>query len=1631
MATIYDRGAATYDGLLQQTYAAIIVGTVCLALVETLRRVPRRRGRGKPARTDPSDTGETRGLAPQDAEAIKALGSRENWTNAYLYMGRCWSVVPSPPHPKRPLVWIWQVLRTPDETFLQLAGVDATVYTRFLRACFYFTALHTCTTLVVILPIHYILSPSDIKRSDINRGSLTTLVSGLAPSGRKILWVHMVMLIWITVSWMLFLTWFVLGSLRYRAYAARHVPAPVASTLSSAGRSNSRKPTRPADDTSSFPAGAYTTGTIFPLHPEPAPIRSPSTDADGSGPDYSLRCRTIMMTNIPQNIREPRMLRWYFGRYLPEPPKQGESEDEESHSKPWRKIVPSRARQTTLPVEVTKPPNGKLHKINPELSKGRPLDPHLYQDAAVREFEMDIKDVGKVDARGMELVESVVLAPKLSGLASLIQMREKEIENLEEAHIALAKAVMNGVTKEMHRREKEENRKVREGELRRRQWMREELRRKEGRRMSGSEEDGGGWLGSFRDKLERGWWVLERFIWGEPDRSSEVDELLRKIGPFVEEAQARDSEYGIGVWSRGVSKRIKLRLTEGNRDPSVRKEGEDGSEDETPVDERVKRQAGNGANGYSNRNSKDANILASPSSPISKPLTSPSPTPGANDYDFPGQHKLPSQAHDSIARDDTVWAALHSLPPESLHRFHPYTRRGSILWYPFELVGLRTPTLLPTIDLSFLRIKKMARRIEEIKSKPLPDAKEKSRHRDDMGKVTDMDKGFPNANDEDPMNHPSERHSSAIAPASSAFVTFRRWEDARRAARLLSHRPGRPLTCIVTMAPQSTDLDWERLVKGKFAAQFLRDWLVGVAIWVFQIFWIFPISFITGLVSIKTLENVLPLTDFFKRNPRIQSLLTGLIPTLLVAGLGILIPVILFAIGRKAQSEVTFSGLHNGILIRYYKWLILNIVIFFCIGLASFRTFLLAFKQQVPDPFKLVSESFPAAAPFYASWFILQTSLQNMMQLGLVGLPLITYVFGVRKASTPRKRKRGTQPRTIDYHYWTPNHLLAMHIVLIFAVLNPLVIPFALIYYSVANVVFRNQLLHVYARRFYEGNGKMITIRVLRYSMDGLALAHVVFLAFNLLNYNRARAGISGTLLGITIILKIWATRELEDAESARLCGHEEPFLAPGERSSNEDTRSPTGAVSSSAPLSHERLNAFQSPAAAMSPSTFTWNPPGLRTIGHKYNVHRVRESPMKGKQRSLSAIVSRSNSIAEVLRPGSSNSKRPGSPDINPDIKRPESPGASDEAPSIAATGTKLLGISAPQMGGIFDLVQQVPGAVAGLFTGKSEDETMEEGVNYLGGMRPKELIVAQPPLKRWDDSPNGSASYECPYYLDVNPQAIWLPRDPSGPVDLDDTVLMYRLLLNIHRSGTSDPPRDKVSTDDQVKDESDRRPSMVTNGSAKSGMVIPVTQSPAQTPDETPGQNRTSSFSSRAARPSLLRVRTASTDRVNTHSSPWGRRQSISEALEMTNLQIPTHAHPQQAHTLPAALGETSAQGPVRGRQASLLSAFRSRRRSEAEDGADPPASARPVSMFSFNSGAEGAPGESRTERRRGRILPADDVRKALDDTVAAEEQKHEDQLKADEDAEDREDKRVENEETKGWGVLKRLVFKKQTEP
>lgn len=76
----------------------------------------------------------------------------------------------------------------------------------------------------------------------------------------------------------------------------------------------------------------------------------------------------------------------------------------------------------------------------------------------------------------------------------------------------------------------------------------------------------------------------------------------------------------------------------------------------------------------------------------------------------------------------------------------------------------------------------------------------------------------------------------------------------------------------------------------------------------------------------------------------------------------------------------------------------------------------------------------------------------------------------------------GIRPRTFNYYCkcmsscgsiiahisqldWLPNHVLVMHVLLVFALLNPLVIPFALVYFAVE----RSKYYHSSSEVFWGG----------------------------------------------------------------------------------------------------------------------------------------------------------------------------------------------------------------------------------------------------------------------------------------------------------------------------------------------------------------------------------------------------------------------------------------------------------------------------------------------------------------------------------------------------------------------------------
>lgn len=86
--------------------------------------------------------------------------------------------------------------------------------------------------------------------------------------------------------------------------------------------------------------------------------------------------------------------------------------------------------------------------------------------------------------------------------------------------------------------------------------------------------------------------------------------------------------------------------------------------------------------------------------------------------------------------------------------------------------------------------------------------------------------------------------------------------------------------------------------------------------------------------------------------------------------LSLLIPPFLLLIAKKMHLITTLSALQDILMTRYYKFLVINVLVFFCVGTAAMQSFLQSFRSSSnrTDVLQIVADSFPTAGPFYVGW---------------------------------------------------------------------------------------------------------------------------------------------------------------------------------------------------------------------------------------------------------------------------------------------------------------------------------------------------------------------------------------------------------------------------------------------------------------------------------------------------------------------------------------------------------------------------------------------------------------------------------------------------------------------------------------
>jgi hypothetical protein len=240
----------------------------------------------------------------------------------------------------------------------------------------------------------------------MTRASISSLVA--TKQGLSLLWIHICLLFWITLSWMATLLWICHGAFQLRADKIAIAAKRMASH-------------DPADT------------TCYP-HPHPQYAFTDVPTVDRHYPNFGLRLRTVMVSNVPPALRDEKVLKEYFEYYL-----------SRELDKPSLGLTSS-----TQPGFINKSVAFLFNRAK-RLPAPIPLSTTARSQAST-----DAKDDARSPTdppRNVPVIERVVVARKMTELASLLERREEILRLLETAHIKLAKKTVLAVQHAMARKD--------------------------------------------------------------------------------------------------------------------------------------------------------------------------------------------------------------------------------------------------------------------------------------------------------------------------------------------------------------------------------------------------------------------------------------------------------------------------------------------------------------------------------------------------------------------------------------------------------------------------------------------------------------------------------------------------------------------------------------------------------------------------------------------------------------------------------------------------------------------------------------------------------------------------------------------------------------------------------------------------------------------------------------------------------------------------------------------------------------------------------------------------------------------------------------------------------------------------
>ncbi|TYI20155.1 hypothetical protein ES332_A07G216700v1 [Gossypium tomentosum] len=289
----------------------------------------------------------------------------------------------------------------------------------------------------------------------------------------------------------------------------------------------------------------------------------------------------------------------------------------------------------------------------------------------------------------------------------------------------------------------------------------------------------------------------------------------------------------------------------------------------------------------------------------------------------------------------------------------------------------------------------------------------------------------------------------------AAFVSFKtRWGAAVCAQ---TQQCRNPTIWLTEWAPEPRDVYWENL-SIPFVFLTIRRLIVAVAFFFLTFFFVIPIAIVQSLANIESIEKALPFLKPIIEVKVIKSFIQGFLPGIALKIFLLFLPTILM-IMSKFEGFISLSALERRSASRYYFFQFINVFLGSIITGTAFQQLNNFIHQSTNEIPKTIGASIPMKATFFITYIMVDGWAGVAAEILRLKPLIIYHLKNFFFVKTEKDREEAMDPGTIGFNTGEPQIQLYFLLGLVYAIVTPILLPFIIVFFALAFVVFRHQLL--------------------------------------------------------------------------------------------------------------------------------------------------------------------------------------------------------------------------------------------------------------------------------------------------------------------------------------------------------------------------------------------------------------------------------------------------------------------------------------------------------------------------------------------------------------------------------------------